>query len=89
MNVNDTAQQQSTIFPPAAIGNKNMECTVEEEIKLLKVTMAELTLGSESGRVYESSSVGSVFFLANRNDVRNRVRDQLEMRKAQLVKKSK
>jgi chaperonin cofactor prefoldin len=63
-----------------------MEYTVEEEIKLLKVIMAELTYGSESGRVYESSSVGSVFFLTDRSNVRNRVRQLLEMKKAQVNK---
>ena len=81
MNDNDSAQQQST-------NERKIADTDEQEIHLLKVTMTELTLGNVSGRVYESSSGGSVFFLADRSDVRNRVRQQLEMKQAQLLKKT-
>ncbi len=49
----------------------------EERINILRVTLAELTSGKTTGRVYESASVGSVYFLANRSDVRNRVMSEL------------
>jgi hypothetical protein len=49
----------------------------EERINILRVTLAELTSGKTTGRVYESASVGSVFFLANRSNVRNRVMHEL------------
>lgn len=80
MKDNDSARQHSTI-------DRNIADTDEQEIHLLKVAMTELTSGNVSGRVYESSSGGSVFFLAERSDVRNRVRQQLQMKQAQLVKK--